>query len=272
MSANGLSIMEEVIAKGDLSKLSADERARYYTEVCRSIGVNPLTKPFDYITLNGKLTLYATKTATDQLRTVKGVSIFKVDAVTDGDLRIVHAYARDASGREDMDLGVVNIKGLAGEALANAYMKALTKAKRRVTLSICGLGWLDESEIDSVATARAAHVDISTGEIIDAQPDTQPSMPERPQGDVLLITDKQIKMIAGIAGKIGLSHDQIKAMHGKSSAKDLTRVEASQLIDKLAEMQRKSDEDDRLADEMLSIEMESLHEDWGNRDPDRFTR
>ena len=272
MSANGLSIMEEVIAKGDLSKLSADERARYYTEVCRSIGVNPLTKPFDYITLNGKLTLYATKTATDQLRTVKGVSIFKVDAVTDGDLRIVHAYARDASGREDMDLGVVNIKGLAGEALANAYMKALTKAKRRVTLSICGLGWLDESEIDSVATARAAHVDISTGEIIDDQPDTQPSMPERPQGDVLLITDKQIKMIAGIAGKIGLSHDQIKAMHGKSSAKDLTRVEASQLIDKLAEMQRKSDEDDRLADEMLSIEMESLHEDWGNRDPDRFTR
>ena len=225
--------MEEVIAKGDLSKLSADERARYYTEVCRSIGVNPLTKPFDYITLNGKLTLYATKTATDQLRTVKGVSIFKVDAVTDGDLRIVHAYARDAAGREDMDLGVVNVKGLAGEALANAYMKALTKAKRRVTLSICGLGWLDESEIDSVASARPANVDVSTGEILDARTDGPVDAPESPQSDVPMITDKQIKMIQGLKAQKGLTDAAVKELHGKASAKILTRREASALIDKI---------------------------------------
>jgi hypothetical protein len=32
-------------------------------------------------------------------------------------------------------------------------MKAVTKAKRRVTLSICGLGMLDETEVDSVPGA-----------------------------------------------------------------------------------------------------------------------
>lgn len=40
------------------------------------------------------------------------------------------------------------------EALANALMKAETKAKRRVTLSIAGLGLLDESELEDAAPAR----------------------------------------------------------------------------------------------------------------------
>jgi hypothetical protein len=48
----------------------------------------------------------------------------------------------------------VAVKGLIGEALANAYMKSETKAKRRVTLSIMGLGLLDESEISE---PRATH-------------------------------------------------------------------------------------------------------------------
>ena len=55
-------VMESVIAKGDLAKLSPDERVRYYNAVCKSLGINPLTQPFAYIMLNGKLTLYATRT------------------------------------------------------------------------------------------------------------------------------------------------------------------------------------------------------------------
>jgi hypothetical protein len=46
----------------------------------------------------------------------------------------------------------VSVAGLRGEALANAQMKALTKAKRRATLSICGLGFLDETDSEAVAT------------------------------------------------------------------------------------------------------------------------
>jgi hypothetical protein len=232
---NGSSIMEEVITKGDLAKLSPDQRAIYYTKVCESIGVNPLTKPFEYISLNNKLTLYATKTATDQLRTVRGVSVHKIDAETTPDgLRIVTAYARDAAGREDMDLGVVNVKGLQGEALANAYMKALTKAKRRVTLSICGLGWLDESELDAVPTARPAHVDTQTGEILDTpHNDSTPVVTVHPQDEERWeggCTKKQLQQLNIIRQQKGVTPDGLKKLHGKASGKLLTETEAADLI------------------------------------------
>ena len=46
------------ISKGDLSSLTPQQRSDYYLQVCQSCGLNPLTKPFDYLTLNGKLVLY----------------------------------------------------------------------------------------------------------------------------------------------------------------------------------------------------------------------
>jgi hypothetical protein len=45
-----------------------------------------------------------------------------------------------------------------------------TKAKRRVTLSIVGLGWLDETEVGGVPDARPVRVDDNTGEILDSVP------------------------------------------------------------------------------------------------------
>lgn len=149
-----LSAVERVIVAGDLSKLSPAERWDYYQGVCRSVGLNPFTKPFEYITLNNKLTLYALKGATDQLRRVYGVSIAPPALqFTDG-LVIVTISATDKTGRKDSDLGIVNVEGLKGEARANAVMKAITKAKRRVTLSMCGLGMLDETEVETIPNAR----------------------------------------------------------------------------------------------------------------------
>jgi hypothetical protein len=48
-------------------------------------------------------------------------------------------------------------------------MKAETKAKRRATLSLCGLGMLDETEVASVPEAKPGVVNLETGEIIDGQ-------------------------------------------------------------------------------------------------------
>jgi hypothetical protein len=172
-------IMESVIAKGDLAKLTPDERVRYYNEVCRSMGLNPLTQPFSYITLNGKLTLYATRACADQLRKVNGVSLEIVSREISDDILTVHVRAKLPDGRVDEDLGSVSFpSSLKGEARANAELKGVTKAKRRATLSICGLGWLDETEIaDIPASAKRpapaatnvmlpAH-DAETGEIVE---------------------------------------------------------------------------------------------------------
>lgn len=142
--------IEQALVGGDLSKLTVAERLSYYTRLCESLDLNPLTKPFEYITLNGKLTLYARKDCTEQLRSKRGVSIQIVARETTEDCYVVTAQAALPNGRRDESIGAVSIGGLKGENRANAIMKAETKAKRRVTLSICGLGMLDETEIETI--------------------------------------------------------------------------------------------------------------------------
>jgi hypothetical protein len=158
-------VLEGVLIGGDLSKLSPAQRVLYYQAVCKSTGLNPLTKPFDYIILNGKMVLYAKRDAADQLRKLNNVSIPRLERERMEDVYAVTAYAVLPDGRQDSSIGVVSIGNLKGDALANAMMKAETKAKRRVTLSICGLGWLDETEIDTIQDARPVTV-AETGEIV----------------------------------------------------------------------------------------------------------
>lgn len=159
-------VLEQVVVQGDLSKLQPAERVSYYKTVCESLGLNPFTRPFEYINLNGKLTLYAKRDATDQLRKIHGVSVeITSREMLDNGIYVVTARAKEKNGRTDEAIGAVSIAGLRGDALANAIMKCETKAKRRVTLSICGLGWLDETEVSTVPDAEAVDVDMETGEI-----------------------------------------------------------------------------------------------------------
>ena len=165
-------IMERVLVVGDLAKLTAQERVSYYLAVCNSMGLNPLTRPFEYLNLNGKLTLYAVRNCTDQLRSRHGVSteiVKRASQGRDSELYEVIARATTADGRYDESSGVVYIGGLRGEALANALMKAETKAKKRATLSLVGLSMLDETEVESIPRQRAEPVlvDHATGEIVE---------------------------------------------------------------------------------------------------------
>lgn len=157
-------LIEQVVMQGDLSKLTPKQRVFYYNKVCKSAGLNPMTKPLAYLQLNGKLTLYATKDCTEQLRKINGVSIEELEGRVIDDIYIVRARAKDKTGRADESTGAVVIGSLKGEMKANAIMKAETKAKRRVTLSICGMGCVDESETDYIPGAQHVDIDITTGE------------------------------------------------------------------------------------------------------------
>lgn len=158
-------MLESLLLEGDLSKLNPQQRVQYYQKVCQSVGLNPLTKPFSYIRLNNKLTLYALKDATDQLRKIHEVSIDDVDIKEVESQFIVKVKGHDKTGRSDVELGVVNKSDMGGNT-ANAQMKAVTKAKRRLTLSLCGLGWLDETEVETIKDAAPVAVD-ENGEIKD---------------------------------------------------------------------------------------------------------
>jgi hypothetical protein len=161
--------IEKVLMQGDLSALTAEERVSYYKRVCESLGLNALTKPFDYINLNGKLVLYATRSCTDQLRSLNKISIRIRERQEINGLYMVTAEATDPSGRLDEAVGAINIANLKGEALANAIMKAETKAKRRATLSICGLGFMDESEIEGAVAAPFANTQAHVVEAVRPQ-------------------------------------------------------------------------------------------------------
>jgi len=149
------SIANQLILQGDLSKLSAGDKVRYYNGYCERMGLDPFTKPFDILRLNGKEVLYCTRSGTQQLNKLHKVShtITSRDTNADAGVYIVTSKASLPDGRCTESIGAVNIAGLKGEAYANAIMKAETKAKRRATLDLLGLGVLDESEAETIPNA-----------------------------------------------------------------------------------------------------------------------
>jgi hypothetical protein len=158
--------LQAALAEGQIQKLTIPQRLEFLAATCKSVGLNPITRPFEFITLQGRMVMYARKDATDQLRSMKNVSIKIVNREIIGDVLMVTARAVMPSGREDESIGAVPWpKG--SEPQAMAAMKAETKAKRRVTLSICGLGFLDESELEDAQRA---------GDF--AERDAQPTMPQ----------------------------------------------------------------------------------------------
>ena len=148
--------IERCLIQGDLSQLSERDRLEYYRAVCHSLGLNPLTQPFAYIRLQGKLTLYARREATEQLRRIHGVSVQIVsrEILESDNIYIVVARGILPDGRCDESIGAVYLGEFSGETRANLLMRTESKAKRRVTLSLCGLAFLDELEIESIPSAQ----------------------------------------------------------------------------------------------------------------------
>jgi len=144
-------IIESLVLNGNIGGLTAQQKIEYYNEFCKHLGLNPITQPFQVLKFQGKEVLYATKNCTEQLRQLHGVSVIKQDIRSMADVYIVTVTVQNKHGRQDLATGALKTKGLTGDALANAIMKCETKAKRRATLSICGLGMLDETEVETIS-------------------------------------------------------------------------------------------------------------------------
>lgn len=200
--ANG--VIEALVLNGDLSKMNDQQKVMYYKHVCNSLGLNPLTQPFKILKLQGKETMYATKDATDQLRHRDGISVISIVAERIENIYVVTATVQNKEGRKDSDIGAVNIEGLRGDNLANAIMKATTKAKRRATMSICGLGILDESEIETI--------DVNA-QVQDFPPEQKKKLSEVGfQKALVRIKAGEHAVIQHLRNDFILSEDQVKAL------------------------------------------------------------
>lgn len=223
--ARPLGAMERVLIGGDLSRLSEQERLDYYKATCESLGLNPLTKPFSYLHLNGKLQLYAMRDCTDQLRKIHVISVKIVSREVVEGVYVVTSQAKTPEGREDESIGAVPLgddkqNPLKPADRANAMMKAETKAKRRVTLSICGLGMLDESELDTISN-KVQHVEQPQQIEASTEPDGLLNLltlvDDKRGVEALKIMEAKLKAL-GPAG-LGCWEARIKAM--KSNGKNI---------------------------------------------------
>jgi hypothetical protein len=146
-----------------LVSLQPAQKVAYYNYRCSQAGLDPAAKPFDLLKLNGKEVLYANAQCTQQLCAIHKLSTQVTHREKMDDIYLVSVRVTGADGRLSENQGAVAVAHLKGDALANAVLKATTKAIRRAVLSHVGLGMLDETEVETIPGARVEPmVQIST--------------------------------------------------------------------------------------------------------------
>ena len=156
-------VLADIVLAGDLSKLKPAEKVEYYIAFCARVGLDPATQPFAILKLNGKEKLYCDRGGCAQLNAKHHVTHKIVAREIVNECYVVTAQASKPDGRATESIGAVPIKGMAGEGLCNAMMKAETKAKRRSTLDLLGLGMLDESEVASIPGSSKLDLSAAAG-------------------------------------------------------------------------------------------------------------
>jgi hypothetical protein len=146
LAAQAQEAINALVLKGDTSKLTLEQKTQYYSAVCSTVGLNPATRPFQFLTFQGKEVLYPDKSCAEQLRSLKAISLSGPKITFQDTLIMVEVTATMRNGRTDTDYGIVDTTTNLNKGLSrgDAILKAVTKAKRRVTFSICGLGFLND--------------------------------------------------------------------------------------------------------------------------------
>lgn len=194
-----------LVTKGDLSKLTSEELVRVYIARCDALGLDVRATPFEVISFKGKTTLYPKKECAEQLRRINGISEKIVSETFENDILTVRIRGTDREGREDEEIAALFIGGLRGQELADARMKVVTKAKRRLTLSMCGLGSMAEVDEDDPRILRRRELDLETGEIIEVVDEAlDDEIEAKERADAL-------RRYHAAGKDAGLDHDQLRS-------------------------------------------------------------
>ena len=225
-----LNSIYRLVTAGDTSKLDAQQKVAYYLARCEQAGLDPETVPFEFLKLGGREILYARKGATDQLARNNGIRVSILSQETIEGVRIVTVQALCPDGRATEEIGAVPIGNLKGEAASNAYMKAVTKAKRRAILSVTGLGILDELEAEGAQRAgKGALPPMPTAE---EQAELDKSLPAPPveeqpaqvEGTTGTLNENQIALLMATCRNHKVTAAKLKkflAAHGWKSRKEI---------------------------------------------------
>jgi len=142
---------------GDLSQLSEQAQTEYVLGVCEHLQVPAelglvVLAFMDTGDGSRQKIVYVKRGATDIIRDKKKINVTSL-APLNGDGYVgFTATGTDSTGRQEMAVGAVSIKGLSGQAVANAIKTAQTQSLRRMTLQFAGGGFLDETEVNEKTT------------------------------------------------------------------------------------------------------------------------
>lgn len=194
-------IISSLVINGDLSKLNPVQKVELYNYRCQQAGLDPSAKPFDLLTLNGKQVLYANAGATQQLTATRGLSHEVTNRELVDGIYCVFVRVKDKDGRSTENMGAVPVEGLKGEAKANAMLKATTKAIRRAVLAHCGLGMMDETEVETIPNATKV-------EMLPALETSQPSSWSIEEQELFTDLENKIYLAFKEAGKLDKHPDE----------------------------------------------------------------
>lgn len=235
-------LAERIVTAGDLAALAPVERVQYYMAMCDRCGLDPLSRPFDYIetTENGKkkVALYPNQIAAAQLRRKHQISLKIVDRRSEEGLYMVTCQASTPNGRTIESIGVVPMVDYEGKQFkplqrANMIKKAETQAYRRATIAICGLDFsgVDEDE----GTVRKSEFFDPPLDVVDLSAEIHPVRMIEPVGDISFDRAAAYEKISQEMARLEWTRTEMKAkaieMFNCKSVQDMADAELSKFIE-----------------------------------------
>ena len=113
-------VVERLVVMGDVSGLTPDQRVDYYKGLATAIGVDWVTRPFDYLEVDAgkgekKLVLYPNHGCAEQIRDSRHINTEIMSRQEIGDLYIVEVRVSTPDGRYEDVTGAVSIVSEEGE-------------------------------------------------------------------------------------------------------------------------------------------------------------
>lgn len=277
--------IEEMVIRQNIAKMSPSEKIVYVKSLNDALGLDWRLNGIGLINLQGKEVPYIQRAGTDQLRQKNKISITITAREKVGDCYVVTARATTPDGRTDESIGVVPLqefgKSLSGDKLANAFMKAETKAKRRVTLSICGCGFMDESETETVEHSKVnLNPEIKVVQVLhepekeiyendESNEILEPKKVYDASSDERKVTQPQLKRLFAISKSNGWDDKRVDALvsqKGFESRNELTRAaynEICELIEMKDEMPAWEDMGEKISkEEAFSLYQDAYRKAW----------
>jgi hypothetical protein len=165
-------ILTNLGLNGSVSHFDKSQKQALLSKLCITLGLNEELQPFRiYSNTRGEEYIYATKECCAQLRHRECISIHEIGEPIFANSTIsVRVKGSNKHGRESWEIGSVGVvPELSPSQVAHGVMTAVTKAKRRLTLCLSGLGVLADVELEDMNSVVTNGTEQQTLDSIDTK-------------------------------------------------------------------------------------------------------